>query len=127
VREMCDINENELNEDMEDDTSLESLSKDELIDVIEQLMNSKDVEVNTENIQNLGLNEKEFAKGLSSVSLIAGQYTGLKNVGIDSASAIDILINMANTEFNLKLNEMTCTNNKAVAGIQQTISEQNQV
>jgi len=124
---MCDINENELNEELDDQTSLESLSKDELIDVIEQLMNSKDVNIDTDNLQNLSLDAKEYAKGLKSISLIAGQYSGLKSVGIDSTSAIDILINMANTEFNLKLNQMTGDSNKEVAKVQQFTQEQNQV
>jgi len=124
---MCEVNENELNEDIEDDSSLESLSKDELIDVIEQLMSSKDVEIDTSNVQGLELNPQEFQAGIDSISFLVGQYSALKSVGVDSGSAVDIILNERNIEYNLETNKMTCENNKSVAKIQQTINEQNQV
>lgn len=127
---MCKEELNQV-EDIEDgineEMTLDDMSKDQLIDVIEQLMNTKEVEVDTESVQGLEFDEDEFQAGIDSISFLAGQYSALKNVGIDSASAVDIILNERNIEYNLQINQMTCENNKAVAKIQQTISEQNQV
>lgn len=128
----------ELNQEIEQDVNevenieektLDEMSKDELIDVICQLMDmkEKEIEVDTENIQNLELDKKEFTKGLKSMSLIAGQFCALTSVGIDNASAIDVIVNMANTEFNLKLNQMTCDSNEKTARFQQVNQEQNSI
>ena len=124
---MCEFNEKEIDQDMEEKT-LEDMSKDELIDVVCQLMEIKDkeIEINTDDIQGIKIDPKEFAKGVKSMSFMAGQYSVLKSVGIDSTSAIDMIVNERNVEYNLKLNEMTCINNREIANIQQTIQEQNQ-
>jgi len=114
--------EDEINEEM----TLDDMSKDQLINVIEQLMSSKEVDINTENVQELELNPQEFQAGIDSISFLVGQYSALKSVGIDSTSAIDVILNERNIEYNLELNRMTCDNNKEIAKTQQTITEQNQ-
>jgi hypothetical protein len=123
---MCKEELNNVEDIEEDQTSLESLSKDELIDVIEQLMNSKDIKVNTENVQDLELDPQEFQAGIDSISFLAGQFSTLVNIGVDKTSAIDIILNERNIEYNMQLNQMTCENNKEIAKIQQEIQENNQ-
>jgi hypothetical protein len=124
---MCKEELNNVEDMEEDQTSLESLSKDELIDVIEQLMDSKDVKVNTENIQELELDSQEFQAGIDSISFLAGQFSTLVNIGVDKTSAIDIILNERNIEYNMQLNQMTCDNNREIAKIQQEIQENNQL
>lgn len=129
---MCEFNEKEVDQEIEDDMeelNLEDMDKEQLISVIEQLMymKEKEIEVNTDSIQGIEIDSKEFAKGIKAMSFIAGQYCALKSVGVDSTSAIDIVVNERNVEYNLKLNKMTCENNKEISKIQATIQEQNQV
>jgi hypothetical protein len=55
---------------------------------------------------------------------MAGQLNALVSAGFDKASAIDVILNERNIEYNLQLNEMTCASNEKQAKYQQ---EQNQV
>ena len=103
----------------------EYFTQDEVYDIIEQV--TPKVEVNVDEVQGLELNSQEFQAGIDSISFLCGQYSALRSVGIDSSSAIDIIVNERNIEFNLQINEMTCTSNEKTAKIQQTIQEQNQV
>lgn len=103
----------------------EYFTQDEVYDIIEQV--TPKVEINVDKVQGLELNSQEFKAGIDSISFLCGQYSALRSVGIDSSSAIDIIVNERNIEFNLQINEMTCTSNEKTAKIQQTIVEQNQV
>jgi hypothetical protein len=103
----------------------EYFTQDEVYDIIEQV--TPKVEINVDEVQGLELNSQEFQAGIDSISFLCGQYSALRSVGIDSSSAIDIIVNERNIEFNLQINQMTCTSNEKTAKIQQTIQEQNQV
>ena len=125
---MCEVNENELSQEELEDKTIEEMTQEELVEVVYQLMDMKDkeIEVDKENVQGLSINLQEYQSGMDSISFLIGQYSALKSVGIDSTSAIDIIINERNIEYNLDINRMTCDNNKEIAKIQQTINEQNQ-
>lgn len=128
---MCDFNEKEIDQELDEEMeskTIEDMSKDELVEVVYQLMEmkEKEIEIDTENVQGFEINEQEFKAGIDSISFMCGQFNALVSSGIDKASAIDILLNERNIDYNLQLNKMTCDNNREVAKIQQTIQEQNQ-
>jgi len=126
---MCEVNENELIQEEIEDKTIEEMSQEELVEVVYQLMDmkEKEIEVNMDDVQGLSINVQEYQAGIDSISFLVGQYSALKRVGIDSTSAIDVILNERNIEYNLELNKMTCDNNREVAKIQQTNQEQNQV
>lgn len=118
---MCEVNEQE-------GLTLDDMSKEQLIDTIEQLMDMSDKEivVNKDDIQNIAIDSGKYKKGVSSMSYIIGQYSALVGVGIDSTSAIDIVVNERNIVYQEGLNGMTCENNLKIAKTQQIQVEQNQ-
>ena len=109
-----------------EERTFEDMSKDELLEVVYQLLQEEDnsIPVNTENVQDFELNQQEFKAGVDSVSFMAGQLNALVSAGFDKTSAIDVILNERNIEYNLQLNEMTCTSNEKQAKYQQ---DQNQV
>ena len=123
---MCKEELNQIDE-MEDEVNQEQeyFTQDEVYDIIEQV--TPKIEVNTEDVQNYCIDEQEYIAGVQSMSFLVGQYSALRSAGIDSSSAIDIIVNERNIEFNLQINEMTCTSNERTAKIQQINQEQNQV
>lgn len=122
---MCKEKLNQVDEMEEVEQEQEYFTQDEVYDIIEQV--TPKIEVNVDEVQGLELNSQEFQAGIDSISFLCGQYSALRSVGIDSSSAIDIIVNERNIEFNLQINEMTCTSNEKTAKIQQAIQEQNQV
>lgn len=123
---MCEVNENELNQEIETEgTEQEYFTQNEVYDIIEQV--TPKVEVITEGVDGLKINAQEFQAGIDSISFLCGQYSALRSVGIDSSSAIDIIVNERNIEFNLQINEMTCNSNEKQSKIQQVNQEQNQI
>lgn len=127
MKDMCEFNEKEI--EQEEELTLEDMDKEQLISTIEQLMymREKEIEVNTDNIQNLELDNKEFAKGLKSVSFICGMIAGLSSVGLTKDQVMDYVVNEQNIKFNKDLNSQTCASNERTAKIQQATQEQNQI
>lgn len=124
---MCEVNEKELiqEDEMDETEGQEYFTQDEVYDIIEQV--TPKVKVNVEEVQELQINSQEFQAGIDSISFLCGQYSALRSVGIDSNSAIDIIVNERNIEFNLQINEMTCKSNEKQAKLQQVQAEQNQI
>ena len=122
---MCKEELNQVDEMEEVEQEQEYFTQDEVYDIIEQV--TPKIEVNTEDVQNYCIDEQEYIAGVQSMSFLVGQYSALRSAGIDSSSAIDIIVNERNIEFNLQINEMTCTSNERTAKIQQINQEQNQV
>lgn len=127
---MCkeELNQIEDIEEVENKT-IEDMSQEELVEVVYQLMDmkEKEIEVYTENVKDLEIDQEEFKAGIDSVSFMCGQFNALVSSGIDKASAIDILLNERNIDYNLQLNQMTSDNNKEIARIQQVQQEQNSI
>ena len=122
---MCKEELNQVDEMEEVEQEQEYFTQDEVYDIIEQV--TPKIEVNTEDVQNYCIDEQEYIAGVQSMSFLVGQYSALRSAGIDSSSAIDIIVNERNIEFNLQINEMTCTSNEKTAKIQQINQEQNNV
>jgi hypothetical protein len=131
---MCEFNEKEIDQEVDNNAEIESktiedMSKEELVDVVYQLMEMKDkeIEVNTENVQDLEIDEYEFKAGIDSVSYMCGQFNALVSSGIDKASAIDIIMNERNIDFNLEANRMNCASSEKQSNILKITQEQNQI
>ena len=122
---MCKEELNQVDEIEEVEQEQEYFTQDEVYDIIEQV--TPKVEVITEGVDGLEINTQEFQAGIDSISFLCGQYSTLRSVGIDSSSAIDIIVNERNIEFNLQINEMTCNSNEKQSKIQQVNQEQNQI
>lgn len=114
----------ELNEEMElenETTSMEDLSKEELLKVIEYLQEMPKLDL--EDLMNMN----EFQEGIKSMAKVCGQVVALNTVNVDSNTIADIILNEANIQYNLKLNEMTCSSNEKVARLQEVKVEQSQI
>lgn len=122
---MYKINENEIEE--QEELSLEDMSKEDLINTIYSLSQLNKVDINTDNVSNLEVNQEEFKAGIDGISYLCGQFSALTSVGIDSSSAIDIILNQMNVDYNINLNHMTCENNKEIAKIQEIKIEQERI
>ena len=85
------------------------------------------VACNTNELQDFKLNEKMFQDGANSVSAICGQFSALTNVGVDKSSAIDIIMNIQNIEFNKIVNTENCTTNKETAKLQSVQIQSQQI
>ena len=107
-------------EDMEEDITI-----DDIRDFIEESI--PEVTVDTEEVQNISLDKKEFEKGIKSVSYFCGQYSALKNVGVDNGSCIDIIISLMNSKHNLEMNKLSCDNNVEISKIQQIQMEKSRL
>ena len=115
--------EQELMEEVEQEQ--EYFTQDEVYDIIEQV--TPKIEVNVEGVKKLEINSQEFQAGIDKVSRTCGMISALASVGLNKDQIMDYVINEQNIEFNLQINEMTCTSNEKTAKIQQTIQESNQV
>lgn len=101
--------ENELLENEEQ----ELYTQEEIAEIIGNIL--PEVLLDTEELNNKTIDSKEFEKGIKSVSEICGQYSALRSVGVDNNSAIDIIMNIMNVEYNKETNKQTCENNLEVA------------
>lgn len=119
----------ELDEDMEmEDLTLEDMDKDQLIDVITQLMEMRDreIEINTDNIQGIEVDEQEYKAGVQSMSFLVGQISVLKASGVSEDFIREMILNRETIEHNQTLQHMNNESSERIAKIQQTIQEQNQ-
>ena len=123
---MCEENkELELNEE----DTIESLSKEQLIELVYNLLNQKDkeIQIGTDDLETISIDKSEFEKGVKSISSICGGLSALMSIGIDLQSAIELVLNERNISYNLELNKMTCESNERQAKITQVKLEQNQI
>ena len=123
---MCEENkELELNEE----DTIESLSKEQLIELVYNLLYQKDkeIQIGTDELETVSIDKNEFKKGVKSVSSICGSLSALMSVGVDLQSAIELVLNERNISYNLELNKMTCESNERQAKITQVKLEQNQI
>ena len=123
---MCEENkELELNEE----DTIESLSKEQLIELVYNLLNQKDkeIQIGTDELETISIDKSEFKKGVKSISSICGSLSALMSVGVDLQSAIELVLNERNISYNLELNKMTCDSNERQVKIQGVKTEQNQI
>lgn len=123
---MCEENkELELNEE----DTIESLSKEQLVELVYNLLNQKDkeIQIGTDELETISIDKSEFKKGVKSISSICGSLSALMSVGVDLQSAIELVLNERNISYNLELNKMTCDSNERQVKIQGVKTEQNQI
>lgn len=126
VRVMCEENEElELNEE----DTIESLSKEQLIELVYSLLNQKDkeIQIGTDELETISIDKNEFKKGVKSVSSICGSLSALMSIGVDLQSAIELVLNERNISYNLESLEISNKSNERVANIQNIKVEQNQI
>ena len=123
---MCEENkELELNEE----DTIEGLSKEQLIELVYNLLNQKDkeIQIGTDELETISIDKSEFEKGVKSISSICGSLSALMSVGVDLQSAIELVLNERNISYNLESLEINNKSNERVANIQNIKVEQNQI
>ena len=98
------------------EVSLEDLTKEQLIEVIEDLISRPQIDVNVENIQDKTIDEEEYSNGLKIGSFYLGMFKALENTTLDNEQV-----------YNLLLNESTCRHNIRLAKINNEIEKNNLV
>ena len=105
---MCEYNEGkELEQvDLEENEgiSIEDLSREQLIDTIYSLLNSKETEIELDN--SVITESASFQRGVKKASFYAGFYSCLVNCGLSTQDA-----------YELTMNENTCKNNQELQRI----------
>ena len=96
------------------EVELGDLTKEQLIDVIEDLTSRPQIYVNVENIQDKSINEEEYNDGLKIGSFYLGMFKALENTTLDNEQI-----------YNLLLNESTCRHNIRLAKINSEIEKNN--
>ena len=124
---MCKEFENEELE--QENMSLEDMDKEQLIELVYNLLNQKDkeIQIGTDELETISIDKSEFEKGVKSISSICGSLSALMSVGVDLQSAIELVLNERNISYNLELNKMTCDSNERQVKIQGVKTEQNQI
>lgn len=84
----------------EEDFSLENLSKDELINIIEELTYKR--MLNTGNVEGISMDEKSFEKGVVEGSFYAGIFQALVSSGMEMEEAYNITLNISTSKGNLE-------------------------
>ena len=123
---MCEENkELELNEE----DTIENLSKEQLIELVYNLLNQKDkeIQIGTDELETISIDKSEFKKGVKSISSICGSLSALMSIGVDLQSAIELVLNERNISYNLESLEINNKSNERVANIQNIKVEQNQI
>ena len=117
---MCEYNESkELEQvDLEENEgiSIEGLSKEQLIDTIYSLLNSKEKEIELDN--SIIADSASFQKGVEKASFYAGFYRCLVNCGISTQDAYELTLNESTSRNNLKLQKVVNEGNIAIADLQ---------
>ena len=98
------------------EVGLGDLTKEQLIDVIEDLTSRPQIDVNVENIQDKSIDEEEYNNGLKIGSFYLGMFKALENTTLDNEQI-----------YNLLLNESTCRHNIRLAKINSEIEKNNLV
>lgn len=111
-----ELEDEELQCDCEELEDEELYTQEDIAQLLDEVLPK--VACNTNDLQDFELDEYKFQNGVNSVSEICGQYSALINVGIDKSSAIDVIMNIQNIEFNKIVNTENCTTNKETAKLQ---------
>lgn len=95
----CDCDECE-----EEDIEQELFTKEELIEIIEEI--KPKVMLNIESLNNLELDMDEFKRGIKESSYMCGQFIALTNVGMDKDMAYNVVLNESTARANLEMAEV---------------------
>lgn len=130
MRNMCEVNEKELNQEVElDETEgyeeQEYFTQDEVYDIIERV--TPKIEVNTDSIQGFEIDEQEYRAGIQSMSFLVGQISVLKSAGVSEDFIREMILNRETIEHNQTLQRLNNDSSEKIAKIQQANQEQNQI
>ena len=98
--------------DLEDVNEEESSPMELLGDILSDLMS---VELDTSDLEGIKVDKTEFVKGVKGVSKIAGMFTCLKNVGMDTDSAVGFILNERNIEHAQKMQKLINESQEKIA------------
>ena len=96
-----EIEENEnLDLEYDDDFTLNDLNKEQLIEVINDLIDKR--MLNTGNVEGISMDEKSFEKGVAEGSFYAGIFQALVSSGMEMEEAYNITLNISTSKGNLE-------------------------
>ena len=125
----CENKELEMNEEQLNDSqqgvSLEDMSKEELLDVVYQLLDSKAKQIELDNTDIAKSND--FNKGIEKASYYAGFYSCLLNSGFSVDNAYELTLNQNTCDNNQELQKIVNGSSEKIARIQELKIEQNQI
>lgn len=93
----------------------------------EQINYSDVLILDTENVENTVLDEKEFEDGVFEVSRTCGIISSLVSVGLSPSESLDFLLNKMNIEFNLKSLEMNNATQIKIAELQSVLQDKERI
>lgn len=97
----------------------DNYEEDDTLNALEDIFSDLiGVGLDTSELEDIKIDKKEFEKGVKSVSKIAGMFSCLKNVGMDTDSAFSYIINERNIEHSQIMQKMINKDQKEVAKIQ---------
>lgn len=85
------------------------------------------VELDTSDLEGVKIDKTEFAKGVKSFSKFAGMFVCLKNVGMDTESAVSLILNERNIEHAHKIQKLINDNQENIAKITNINVENHQI
>ena len=100
-------------------------TQEEVFELLQDLL--PEVKIDTEELNEVEMDVDKFEKGVDSVAEICGKYLALTSVGMDSNSAVDVIMNLLNIEYNKEVNKQTCENNLQGAELQGAIQANNEL
>lgn len=110
--DMQNLNDEDLEylECLDEDEQLENTEREELSDedLEEKLLDLLVIPLDVDNLDNLSLNKDNFKKGINKVSEIAGMFVTLKNVGMNSDMAYDMVKSITNINAQLSIQDKVC-------------------
>ena len=127
-KELNENKETELREDSQE-ICLEDMSRDELLEVVYTLLEqkNKEININTDNLDNVVIDKKEFEKGIKKYSVIAGAFSILNSVGYPKDLIHEMILNERTIYHNQALQQMNNINAEKIAKIQEVKIEQSQI
>lgn len=108
-------------ENLETEECAEGCTCDEQINYSDVLI------LDTENVEDIVLDEEEFENGVFQVSETCGMISGLVAVGLTPTESLDFILNKMNIDFNLKSLEMNNATQIQIAQIQSVQIEQGRI
>lgn len=94
-------------EDIENCCDYENEEQNNQMDLVEDILSElMSVELDTSDLEGIKIDKTEFAKGVKTVSKIAGMYSCLRNVGMDIDSAVGFILNERNIEHAQKMQKL---------------------
>lgn len=94
-------------EDVKVDEDSEELNDFDESDILEDLLSKlNNIQLNTDGLEDIKIDKKEFLKGVKQVSILAGMFSCLRSVGMDMDSASTFILNERNISHAQNIQEL---------------------